>query len=101
MRKQKKEDERIVKVRYINHEEGPLGRLTKPYAKYAGDPIQRWHFIHGYEYDVPYGLVAEVNEVSVPVRSGLQMVDGKDVSGGKPLEKDDTKKVHEFVSTKF
>src|SRR5579864_4674783 len=58
---QKKEDDKIVKAEYLNSR-GKHERLTKPYCRYAGDPIQMWHFIPGKQYDVPLGLVKEVND---------------------------------------
>jgi hypothetical protein len=57
----KKEDSRTVKARYINHR-GMHERLDKPYCRYAGDPIRVYHLIPGYEYDLPYGMIREVNE---------------------------------------
>jgi hypothetical protein len=61
MKKLKEEEARIVKARYINHR-GSHERLTKPYCRWAGDPIQIWHLIPGQEYDLPYGFVKEINE---------------------------------------
>lgn len=102
MRKQKKEDARRVKARYINHEERENGRLDKPYCKYAGDPIEQYHLIHDYEYTLPLGMVNEVNESRMPVREGLQSVDGNPVNkDGSPLARDKTKRVHELVPTSF
>lgn len=101
--KEKKEDARLVKARYINHR-GKHERLTKPYCKYAGDPIQQWHFIPGYVYTVPFGLIKEVNETygALPERSGLQSVDGDNVTNGTPLEKDRPgDPIHEFVPVSF
>jgi hypothetical protein len=86
----KKEDSKIVKAEYLNSR-GKHERLTKPYCKYAGDPIQIWHFIPGKVYEVPLGLVKEVNDKNkyIPKRSGLVSIDGhalrKDES---PLESD-------------
>lgn len=42
----------------------------------------------GHSYEVPVGFVKEVNEIKVPQRSGLVSVDGKDLNGGAPLDKD-------------
>lgn len=61
MKKLKEEEARIVKARYINHR-GSHERLTKPYCRWAGDPIQIWHLIPGQEYDLPYGFVKDINE---------------------------------------
>ncbi len=102
LKKEKKEDSRLVKVRYINHR-GRHERLTKPYCKYAGDPIEIWHLIPGQEYEVPYGLVKEVNGKRLPVRSGLLTVDGQHVNKDEsPLEKDQEGEIlHELVNANF
>jgi hypothetical protein len=101
MRKKKKDDERMVDVEYINHDE-KNGRLYKPYCRYAGEQIQLWNFIAGYQYKVPMGLVEEVNAMRTPVRSGLQSVDGKDINrNGVPLEKDTFERTHQLIPTSF
>lgn len=87
--KEKKEDARIVKVKYHNTR-GRHERLSKPYCRWSGDPIQQWHLIPGHSYEVPVGFVKEVNEIKVPQRSGLVSVDGKDLNNGAPLDKDYT-----------
>ncbi len=94
--KQKKEDSKIIKARYIN-KRGDNERLTKPYCKYAGDPIQTWHFIPGKEYDVPKGLVEEVNSSKgLPRRS--EVLDAK----GVPTVKDGAPElIHQFVPVSF
>lgn len=101
MRKRKKEDAKMVKVRYINHEEREKGRLQKPYCRYAGDPIQQYNLIHDFEYELPLGFVKEVNESRIAVREGLQSVDGVDVNNGAPVGKDKVKRHHELVSCSF
>ena len=58
LEKEKKEDARLVKVEYINRK-GKHERLTKPYCRYAGDPIQIWHLIPGKVYELPMGFVKE------------------------------------------
>lgn len=102
--KEKAEDSRIVKVEYLNSR-GRHERLTKPYCKYAGDPIQMWHFIPGHTYEVPLGLVKEVNDSAsrIKKRAGLLSVDGKDVNhDGSPMEKDsDGEWIHKFVPVGF
>jgi len=102
LEKDKKEDARIVKCEYFN-KKGRHERLTKPYCRYAGDPIQMWHFIPGHVYDVPYGLVKEVNEMKKPVRSGLTTLDGENVTkDGSPLDKDMMEDFdHRFIPVKF
>lgn len=102
MRKQKKEDERMVKVRYINHEEQERGRYKQPYVKYAGEPIHIYNLIHDEEYSLPLGLVNEINDMKSVQREGLQSVDGKEINGsGEPLKKDKFKRVHECVPVGF
>lgn len=100
--KKKKDDSKIVKARYINHR-GHHERLTKPYCKYAGDPIDIWHLIPGHVYDLPMGFIEEVNAVRMPVRSGLQSVDGHPINQDEsPLEKDRVgDAIHELVPVNF
>lgn len=104
LEKEKKEDARIVKAEYLNSR-GKHERLTKPYCKYAGDPIQIWHFIPGKVYEVPIGLVKEVNDSTkrIKKRSGLVEVDGEKVkSDGSPLDKDEEGEwLHKFVASGF
>jgi hypothetical protein len=104
MEKQKKEDSRLVKAEYMNSR-GRHERLTKPYCKYAGDPIQMWHFIPGHIYEVPMGLVNEVNDKNkiLKQREGLLSLDGNEVTkDGSPLSKDqDGTWLHRFVGVNF
>ena len=104
LEKQKKEDDKIVKVEYLNSR-GRHERLTKPYCKYAGDPIKVWHMIPGQIYEVPKGFVDEVNEVESRrmQRSGLLEVDGKNATeSGAPLDKDTKSEwVHKLVPAGF
>lgn len=104
MERQKKEDSRVVKVEYLNSR-GRHERLTKPYCKYAGDPIQIWHFIPGKVYEVPMGLVNEVNDKNkiMKKRSGLVSVDGNPVQKNEaPLDGDQEGEwLHKFVSHSF
>ena len=94
MEKLKKEECRMVKARYINHR-GSHERLSKPYCRWAGEPIQMWRFIPGHEYEVPMGLVNEVNASGLNRRSKL---DTENSSIGIVEGKD---KIHEFVSASF
>jgi len=100
----KKEDARVVEAEYMNSR-GRHERLTKPYCRYAGDPIQIWHFIPGRVYKVPLGLVKEVNDQNkrLPRRSGLVSIDGDDVQkDGRPLDKDqDGEWLHRFSAVGF
>jgi hypothetical protein len=83
--KLRKEEKRIVKARYINHR-GNQERLTKPYCRWAGDPIQIYHLIPGEVYELPMGLVNEVNNSGLIRRSKedtdrtpVGKIEGKDV----------------------
>lgn len=102
--KQKKEDAKLVKAEYMNSR-GRHERLTKPYCKYAGDPIQMWHFIPGYTYTVPMGLVNEVNDKNKIMKKtvGLVSIDGADVNpNGAPLREDrDGDWLHKFTPVSF
>lgn len=93
--KQKKEDNRMVKARYINYR-GPFERLDKPYVKYGGDPIRMYHLIPGETYELPMGFVNEVNEFKLPPNRGERIEDGKYIS-------QDTKpdRIHELVPISF
>lgn len=101
---EKKEDARVVKVEYLNSM-GKNERLTKPYCKYSGDPIQIWHFIPGKIYEVPLGLVKEVNDSQKQRvrRAGLLEVAGKEAqNSGAPLDKDEEGPwLHKFVASGF
>ncbi len=95
MKKLKEDESRIVKARYVNHR-GAHERLIKPYCRWAGEPIQIWNFIPGYEYDVPYGLVKEVNDAAPRqnkkdpelIQGAMGLVEGKD-------------RIHEFTAVEF
>ncbi len=104
LERKKKEDSRVVKAEYMNSR-GRHERLTKPYCKYAGDPIQIWHFIPGKTYDVPLGLIEEVNDKTkiMAKRSGLVSVDGNAVTKDEsPLDRDqDGEWLHKFVPVAF
>jgi hypothetical protein len=101
---EKKEDSRLVKAEYLNSR-GRHERLTKPYCKYAGEPIQIWHFIPGKVYEVPLGLVNEVNDKNkiMKKRSGLVSVDENNVTkDGSPLSQDQEGEwIHKFVASGF
>ena len=101
MQRQKKEDSKIVEVEYLNSR-GRHERLTKPYCKYAADPIQIWHFIPGKTYKVPLGLVKEVNDSGkhIPKRSGLVSIDGQSLRKDEsPLEQDEAGEwLHKFTN---
>src|SRR5580692_3484890 len=98
--KEKKEDARLVKAEYMNSR-GRHERLEKPYCKYAGDPIEMWRFIPGKVYEVPLGLVNEVNDKNkiMKKREGLVEVDGVPIQNNNaPLGKDeDGDYLHKFI----
>lgn len=102
--KEKKEDGRLVKAEYQNSR-GRHERLTKAYCRYAGDPIQIYHFIPGHTYEVPFGLIKEVNDKSktLPKRSGLVSVDGNSVNKDEsPLAQDQEGEwLHRFFASGF
>ena len=90
----RKEDSKLVKARYFNHR-GAHERLSKPYSRWQGDPIQMWHFIPNEVYDIPQGLLNEVNTSGLIKRSkedgpnnGVGIIEGKD-------------KIHEFFPVGF
>lgn len=101
---EKKQDSRIVKAEYLNSR-GRHERLTKPYCKYAGDPLQIWHFIPGRVYDVPLGLVNEVNDKAkiLKKRADLVSIDGTPVKKDEsPLQRDEEGEwLHKFVASGF
>lgn len=104
MERQKKEDGKIVKAEYLNSR-GRHERLTKAYCKYAGEPIEIWHFIPGKTYDVPLGLVKEVNDKNkiMKKRSGLVSIDGSPVQKDEgPLNDDQEGEwLHKFSAVGF
>lgn len=104
MERKKKEDSKLVKAKYMNSR-GRHERLTKPYCKYAGDPIQIWHFIPEKTYEVPLGLIEEVNDKNkvMKKREGLVSIDGSPVTKDEtPLDKDvEGDWLHLFVPVSF
>ena len=102
--KQKKEDAKIVRAEYMNSR-GRHERLTKPYCRYAGDPIQIYHLIPGYVYELPMGFINEVNDKNkiMKKRADLLSLDDKEVQkNGSPLQKDeDGDWLHRLVPVGF
>lgn len=95
--KQRKKDEEIVKVQYLN-KDGKNERLERPYCKWAGQPITMWRFLHGHHYEVPRGLVEDVNDPNKRTRKRSGLVDAK----GKVLESDEyDDPIHRFVSSEL
>jgi hypothetical protein len=94
--KLKKEESKLVKARYLNSR-GKHERLTKPYCRWSGQPVQIWHFIPGKEYQIPQGLIDEVNNQKVIIRKGRC-----DENGDNPSEKDEIDEpLHQFVPVSF
>jgi len=94
--KKKADEQRLIKARYMNHR-GSHERLTKPYMRWAGEPIETWHFIPGETYDVWKGLVDEVNS-NPGLAQRSEILD----ANGIPTKKDaGALKIHEFVPCSF
>lgn len=100
--KQKKEDKKIVKARYINSR-GKHERLQKPYCRWSGEPIRLYNLIPGYVYELPMGMVKEVNSKKTIKRSGLVSLDGQPLKRDEsPLDKDEYEDaVHQLVPVTF
>lgn len=95
MEKLKKEQSRMVKVKYINYR-GQNERLDKMDCRWAGEKIRKYHLIPGFTYEVPMGMVEEVNRCGKPKRS--QILDQQ----GVPTKVDGVvEKIHELVSINF
>lgn len=77
-----KERGKLVRARFIHKKENN-GKLYKPYVNGEGEPIECWHFLHDYVYDVPKGLCEEVNSYSMPKRA-KEEVDGKVTRDERP-----------------
>ena len=95
--KERKEDAKKVKARYINHR-GAHERLTKPYCRYPGDKIDTWHLIPGKTYELPMGFIKEVNDPGKRLPRRSQVLD----ANGRPTEKDGVaEQIHELVPITF
>lgn len=84
MEKKRKEDERIVKAQYFN-KDGAGERLERPYMMWEGQPITTWRFLHGEIYDVPKGLVDDVNSPHKRTKKRSGLIG----ANGQPLETDE------------
>jgi len=93
--KQKADNARIVKVRYIHRKDQLGGKLQIPYCLGAGEPIQMWTFLSGEEYEVPFGLVKQVNE-----SDGRVIRKGNDTKGD-PKQIVGKERTHEFIPVGF
>ena len=78
MEKLRKEESKMVTVTYINTK-GKNERLPMNYCRWDGDPLLAYHFIPEHDYEVPKGLVNQVNAKKNPKRSGLMDVNGKEL----------------------
>lgn len=94
--KTRKEEEKIVKARYMNHR-GQHERLTKPYCRWAGDPIKIFHLIPGREYELPFGFIKEVNENKGLAQRSIE----DDHNARLNLEAGQAEKLHELVPISF
>lgn len=93
----KKKESKMVKARYINHR-GEHERLTKPYCRWAGDPIDTYHLIPGFEYELPLGFVEEVNDKNKIMPKRSEILD----ANGRPTPKDGPgERLHELVPVGF
>jgi len=71
----RKEESKLTKARYIN----TLGKsetLELTYCRWDGDPLLEYRFIPNFAYEVPNGLIMQVNGKKVMKRSGL--IDSKE-----------------------
>lgn len=92
----RKEEARIVKARYINSR-GMHERLTKAYMRWEGDPIQTYNLIPGEVYDLPLGLVNEVNNSPGLARRSEVL----DANGIPTLHDGSPEKLHQLVPVSF
>jgi len=100
-RKELAHKKKNVKARYVNYQ-GQNERLEKPYCAGAGEPIQLWKFIPNHVYELPFGLIEEVNSAYTMQRSELVSVDGADMNkDGSATSKDKEIRIHEFVPINF
>ena len=93
----RKEESKVVKARYLN-KNGQNERLTKPYMRWAGDPIQIYHLIPGQVYDLPYGFVKEINDPNKKMKIRSEILD----ADGRPTLKDqEGEALHQLVPVGF
>lgn len=93
----KKDESRLVKARYQNRR-GIHERLEKPYCRWEGEPIQLWKFIPEEVYEVPKGLVDEINDPAKQqsARSDIVDMDGVPMKAGAKIPP-----LHQFVPVGF
>ncbi len=93
----KKEEARIVKARYLNSR-GSNERLTKPYMRWAGDNINTYHLIPGFEYDLPYGFVKEINDPNKRLKKRSEILDA---NGQASIKDGESEQLHTLVPISF
>lgn len=96
MKKLKAREEKMVKVRYVNSR-GGSEQLCKAYMRWQGENIKIFRLIHNNIYEIPQGLVDEINgNPGIPQRSDL--LDAK----GVPMLKDSGyEKIHSVYPAEF
>lgn len=95
MKSLREEESKMVKAMYINTK-GNHERLPMIYCRWDGDPLLSYNFIPENEYEVPKGLVNQVNGKKVQKRSGLIDVNNKELMSDK-MESSE----HRFVAANF
>lgn len=94
--KKKKHDAELIKARYHNKNGGREG-LPMVFNLGAGEPLEMWKFINGNVYDVPRGLVEQVNSKKEIKREGRC-----DENGENPSPKDEyVEPEHQFFPASF
>lgn len=66
----RKDQSKMVKCQYIN-KKGDAERLDMTFCLWDGDPLLTYKFVPDQEYEIPKGLVDQVNNKKVMKRSGL------------------------------
>ena len=95
MAKLRKDESKMVKATYIN-KKGTPERLEMTYCRWDGDPLLQYKFIPENDYEIPKGLIDQVNNKKTQKRSGL--LD----KSGKPLMTDTVETGdHRFVPVGF
>lgn len=102
LERQKKEDSQLVKAEYLNSK-GKHERLTKPYCKYAGDPILIYHLIPGNVYELPMGFINEVNDRNKVMKKRSGFTGDRNLEeSGRPLDRDEEGDwIHKLVPCNF
>lgn len=95
---QREEDAKVVKARYLHRKDQTNGQLHKCYCAWGGQEMQQWRFLSGEEYEVPKGLVNEVNDkIHRETRlSGVLDANEKPIPSDMPGEL-----IHEFLPCGF